>query len=195
MYVHRSGRTARAGQPGSSILICAPEEVAGVRRLVAKVHAGAKQATPSIRTLDLDRRIVSRLKPRATLAKRLADVAIAKEKQGNENDFLREAAEELGVDIDSDSFEREGAKGRRGRGAGRRMKEKEASALSKAEIGRMRGELKGLLKQRVNVGVSERYLTKGGVDVDELLRQQGDGKGMEGRQFLGSLRDVGLENL
>lgn len=38
-YVHRSGRTARAGQQGSSILICGPEEVAGVRRLVAKVHA------------------------------------------------------------------------------------------------------------------------------------------------------------
>lgn len=200
MYVHRSGRTARAGQPGSSILICAPEEVAGVRRLVAKVHASTnegetgKQTAPSIRTLDLDRRIVSRLKPRATLAKKLADISIAKEKQNNENDFMREAAEELGVDIDSDSFERDGVKGRRGRGAGRRMKEKEASALTKAEVGRMRAELKALLKQRVNVGVSERYLTKGGVDVDELLTQQGQ-QGKEGREFLGSVQDLGLEDL
>ncbi len=29
MYVHRSGRTARAEKSGSSILLCAPEEVQG----------------------------------------------------------------------------------------------------------------------------------------------------------------------
>ena len=39
MYVHRSGRTARAAASGSSILLCCPEEVVGTRRLVAKVHA------------------------------------------------------------------------------------------------------------------------------------------------------------
>ena len=38
-YVHRSGRTARASASGSSILLCAPEEVVATRRLVAKVHA------------------------------------------------------------------------------------------------------------------------------------------------------------
>jgi ATP-dependent RNA helicase DDX24/MAK5 len=89
-YVHRSGRTARAGQPGSSIIICSPEEAASVRRLVAKVHASsastlteedtAKRQGYYIRTLDLDRRIVSRLKPRATLAKKIADVELAKQK-------------------------------------------------------------------------------------------------------------------
>lgn len=200
-YVHRSGRTARAGQPGSSILICAPEEVGGVRRLVAKVHAGNDGAKQGhyIRTLDLDRRIVSRLKPRATLAKKLADVTIAKEKQSKEDDFMRNAAEELGVEYDSETFEQEAVKGRRGRGAGRKKKEKEASHLSKAEVAAMKAELKGLLKQRVNVGVSERYLTSGGVDVDELLRQQ-DGmaekeKRMEGRKFLGSTQGLGLEDL
>ncbi|KAH0128206.1 P-loop containing nucleoside triphosphate hydrolase protein, partial [Aureobasidium melanogenum] len=43
-YVHRSGRTARAGETGFSILICGPEEVAGVRRLIAKVHASSAAA-------------------------------------------------------------------------------------------------------------------------------------------------------
>ena len=96
-YVHRSGRTARAGQPGSSILICGPEEVAGVRRLVAKVHAQSAAAHQSasdaakqgyyIRTLDIDRRIVSRLKPRATLAKKIADTTIAKEKSHKQGVF------------------------------------------------------------------------------------------------------------
>ena len=194
-YVHRSGRTARAGSEGSSILICAPEEVGGVRRLVAKVHAsrhtdggaesGGRQGGYFIRTLDIDRKLVTRLKPRVTLAKRIADTNIAKEKRSKEDDFMRAAAEELGVDYDSDEFEAEGGKGRRGRGSGRKKKERDAAGLSKGETGALRAELKDLLKQRVNVGVSERYLTSGRVDVDELLRRQEAGAGHE---FLGSVQ-------
>ncbi|KAK5000762.1 ATP-dependent RNA helicase [Elasticomyces elasticus] len=191
-YVHRSGRTARAGLNGSSILICAPEEVAGVRRLVAKVHASSAAANGAgkhgyfIRTLDIDRRLATRLKPRATLAKKLADAMLAKERKSSEDDFMRAAAEELGVDYDSEEFERE-AIGRRGRGNGRKKKEKEARELTKAEVGALRAELRALLAKRVNVGVSERYLTAGGVDVDELM------KGGTG-EFLGSVQDIGIED-
>lgn len=189
-YVHRSGRTARAGKQGSSIIICAPEESAGVRRLVAKVHS---TSTPDddagrqgffIRTLDLDRRLVSRLRPRATLAKKIADAEVAKAKGKKEDDFLRVAAEELGVEYDSD----EDAKGKRGRGKGREKKEKESKGLTKGDMGAMKAELKALLAKRVNVGVSERYLTSGGVDVEELLRQHG----ADGGEFLGSVDDIGL---
>ena len=204
MYVHRSGRTARAGQSGSSILLCGPEEVAGTRRLIAKVHAqsavqhqqSANEAAKQgyfIRTLDVDRRIVARLKPRTILAKKIADTAIAKEKGHKEDDFMRQAAEDLGVDYDSEEFEQQ-EKGRRGRGAGRKKKEREARGLSKAEVGAMRAELKDLLKQRVNVGVSEKYLTSGKVDVDELLRQQDEGGGKTG-EFLGKVGGMGLEDL
>lgn len=189
-YVHRSGRTARAGNQGSSIIICAPEEVAGVRRLVAKVHAttvpdddAAKQGF-FIRTLDLDRRIVSRLKPRLTLAKKIADTEMAKAKGKKGDDFLRAAAEELGVEYESD----DDSKGKRGRGKGRQKKEREGKELSKSEVGAMKAELRGLLAKRVNVGVSEKYLTSGAVDVDELLRQQSG----NGREFLGSVQDIGL---
>lgn len=205
MYVHRSGRTARAGQEGSSILICAPEEVAGVRRLIAKVHASqdnnAEKQGHYIRTLDLDRRIVSRLKPRATLAKKLADVTVAKEKSNKEDEFLRNAAEELGVEYDSETFEKEASKGRRGRGSARKEKEREAKGMSKAGIGALKAELKGLLAQRVNVGVSERYIARGNVDMEEVLRQQeeanADGRGsrVKGREFLGSVHGLGLEHI
>jgi ATP-dependent RNA helicase DDX24/MAK5 len=192
-YVHRSGRTARAEASGSSILICAPEEVAGVRRLVAKVHAQSKgeskkqKSNHYIRTLDIDRRIVSRLKPRATLAKTLADAVIAKEKKHSENDFLRQAAEDLGVEYDSDALE-EGAKGKRGRGSNRKKKEKEARQMTKAELQALRAELKALLSQRVNTGVSARYLTSGGVDVDRLLAGEGN------VEFLGEVGGLGLDD-
>jgi ATP-dependent RNA helicase DDX24/MAK5 len=193
MYVHRSGRTARAEASGSSILICAPEEVAGVRRLVAKVHARAEQAPKSkkaayfIRTLDIDRRVVSRLKPRATLSKTLADANIAKEKKHSEDDWMRAAAEELGVDYDSETFEKE-AKGKKGRGSGRKKKEKEAREMTKGELQGLRAELKGMLSQRINIGVSERYLTSGRVDVDALMKGEGN------VEFLGDIGGLGFDD-
>ncbi|KAF2719211.1 DEAD-domain-containing protein [Polychaeton citri CBS 116435] len=205
MYVHRSGRTARAGNIGSSILLCAPEEVAGVRRLVAKVHAESAVANDDkagigeakrqgfyIRTLDIDRKVVARLKLRATLSKQIADAQIAQEKGNKEDSFLKKAAEELGVDYDSEEFEAQGQKGKRGRGAGRARKEKEARGMSKAELGGMRAELKSLLRERVNVGVSEKYIASGRVDVNELLRQKESG-GKTG-EFLGNVGSLGLDD-
>lgn len=142
-----------------------------------------------IRTLDIDRRVVARLKPRATLAKQIADTGIAKEKQHSENDFMREAAEDLGVDYDSEEFEKE-APGKRGRGGGRIKKEREARNLPKEEVQGMRRQLNDMLKARVNVGVSERYLTAGTIDIDALLKQDDKAHG----EFLGSVRGIGLED-
>ncbi|KAF2837563.1 DEAD-domain-containing protein [Patellaria atrata CBS 101060] len=188
MYVHRSGRTARAENTGSSILLCAPEEVAGVRRLVAKVHArdSSKRGSYFMRSLDIDRRVVARLKPRATLAKKIADMTIAKEKKNTEDEWMKKAAEELGVEYDSEELDKESA-GRRGRGNGRKQKEREARSLTKWEVQALRAELKALLAQRVNVGVSERYLTSGNVDIDALL------KGEKKNDFLGQVSGIGFE--
>jgi len=193
MYVHRSGRTARADASGTSILICAPEEVVGMRRLVAKVHAqnaiagGGNKSKYYMRSLDMDRKVVARLKPRLTLAKKIADSTLAKEKKGHDDDWVKNAAEELGVDYDSEEFEAAGG-GRKGRGTGRKLKEKEARELSKGELGALKGELKSLLAQRVNVGVSERYLTAGNVNINELL------KGAKG-DFLGQVDGIGMDDL
>ena len=190
MYVHRSGRTARAEKSGLSILLCAPEEVVGVRRLVAKVHA-RNTATENdrqffMRTIDLDRRIVARLKPRVTLSKKISDASLAKEKHGHEDNWLRAAAEDLGVDYDSEEFAaQDGSK--KGRGQGRKKSENESRALTKAEVGVLKAELKELLSQRVNVGVSESYLSASGMDVDELLREGAKG------EFLGTVTGIGMD--
>ena len=88
------------------------------------------------------------------------------------------------MDFDSEDFE---GRGKSGRGAGRKKKDEEARSLSKGELASMRAELREMLAKRVNVGVSEKYLTAGGVDVDELLRGE---KG----EFLGRA-DSGVELL
>ncbi|KAL1871640.1 ATP-dependent RNA helicase [Diaporthe australafricana] len=193
-YVHRSGRTARAAQSGLSVLLCAPEEVVSTRRLVAKVHATARPGSGLsrksdffIRTLDVDRRLVNRLKERLTLAKRIADTQLAKEKGSKEDDWMRNAAEELGVEYDSEDLEQMGKWG--GRGSGRKIKQDEARAMSKAEVGVLRAQLRQLLSKRVNAGVSEKYIAGGGgVDMDELLKE-----GVKGN-FLGNVGGLELDD-
>jgi ATP-dependent RNA helicase DDX24/MAK5 len=139
-----------------------------------------------MRTIELDTRVVSRLKHRATLSKKISDASLAKEKKGHEDNWLKTAAEELGVEYDSEEFAAgEGSK--KGRGQGRKRKEAEARGLTKAEVGSLRAELREELGKRVNVGVSERYLTASGVDIDELLRgERGD--------FLGRV-DGGMDDM
>ena len=190
MYVHRSGRTARAEKSGLSILLCSPEEVQGVRRLIAKVHARSASEHDGdgrffMRTIDIDTRVVPRLKPRVALSKKISDASLAKEKKGHEDNWLKTAANDLGVDYDSEEFA-VGEASKKGRGQGKK-KEKDVISLTKGELGALKGELKGLLGHRVNVGVSERYLTAGGVDVNELLNG-------EKSEFLGRIGG-GLDSL
>ncbi|POS75954.1 ATP-dependent RNA helicase MAK5 [Diaporthe helianthi] len=192
-YVHRSGRTARASQSGLSVLLCAPEEVVSTRRLIAKVHATARPGSGLsrksdffIRTIDVDRQLVGRLKERVALAKRIADAQLAKEKGSKEDDWMRNAAEELGVEYDSEDLEQVGKWG--GRGSGRKAKQDEARATSKAELGVLRAQLRELLSRRVNAGVSEKYIAGGGVDMDELLRD-----GVKGN-FLGQVSGLDLDD-
>jgi ATP-dependent RNA helicase DDX24/MAK5 len=169
MYVHRSGRTARADARGISILLCAPEEVLGVRRLVGKVHGGeATKCTGRymMKSFGSDRQLVARLKRRAELAKLIADSSVEKQKKSKEIDWLKTAAEELGVDYSSDEFSSRqvGQKGQRGR----KKREKAASA-TKTDVAAWRVELKGLLKQKVNGGFSPRYLTSGLVNIAQSM--------------------------
>jgi len=140
-----------------------------------------------MQTIELDGRIIARVKPRVVLSKKISDAALAKEKNNHEENWLKKAAEDLGVDYDSEEFAAgEGSK--KGRGQGRKKREKEAREMTKDEVGALRAELKGLLAQRINVGVSERYLTAGGMNIDELLNKEKRG------EFLGRVDD-GMVNL
>ncbi|EGZ68100.1 DEAD-domain-containing protein [Neurospora tetrasperma FGSC 2509] len=194
-YVHRSGRTARASNSGTSILLCGPKEAVPTQRLVAKVHAQAevkagnsgnntkKLVSSGLRTIDIDRRIVAKLRERVDLAKKIADAVQAKTMGGKEDDWMKKAAEDLGVDYDSEELEKAGKWG--GKGSSKKQKQKEAQQMSKGELASLRAALRDLLSKRINTGVSERYLT--GLDVSELL------KGEQGL-FLGQVDGLGLDD-
>ena len=179
-YVHRSGRTARADKNGESILLCSPDEVAGVTKLVTQIHGAA--GDHPLEPIQIDRRLVTQLLPRLNLSQKIAGATSAKEKMGSQDEWLRTAAEELGVDFDSDEFAAEGAKLSRGRGSTKRQQQKSAGSVPKAEVASWRAQLKELLSKHVNLGVSERYLAGGGVDVDSMLDAR------EKSQFLSNRR-------
>ncbi|EGC49330.1 ATP-dependent RNA helicase MAK5 [Histoplasma capsulatum var. duboisii H88] len=192
-YVHRSGRTARASASGKSILLCAPEEIVGVARLAAKVHASSTTSSSSsvtkrlpLHSVDLDRRVIARVRHRVALAKKITNHTLAKEKLSSENDWLRSAADDLGVDYDSEEFaEQAKGKGRgRGRGGGREAREKAAGSMTKAEVAALKAQLRELLGKRINMGVSERYLTAGRVDIEALLA------GGDNKAFLGQVGEL-----
>ena len=194
-YVHRSGRTARASNSGTSILLCGPKEAVPTQRLVAKVHAQAevkagnsgnntkKLVSSGLRTIDIDRRIVAKLRERVDLAKKIADAVQAKTMGGKEDDWMKKAAEDLGVEYDSEEMEKAGKWA--GKGSEKKKKQKEAQQMSKGELASLRAALRDLLSKRINTGVSERYLT--GLDVSDLL------KGEQGL-FLGKVDGLGLDD-
>lgn len=177
MYVHRSGRTARADTSGRSILLCSPDEVAGVTRLIIEVHKADK--APEI--MEVDGRLVSSVTGRVDLAHKITNATLAREKTVSKDGWLRSAAEELGVDYDSEEFENQGQRDRRGRGGGTAKKEKDQAAIGKDKISQWRAQLDVLLKKRINLGVSERYLAGGKVDVDALLDDKTGAAFLQGR--------------
>ncbi|KAG0135849.1 ATP-dependent RNA helicase MAK5 [Tuber indicum] len=197
-YVHRSGRTARGTDArGVSILLCSPDEVIGVRRLVAKVHDPESLSTAryAMRSFDADRKLVTRLKRRVELAKKIADCQIEKAKKGHEDEWLKAAAEDLGVEYDSDCFAGSGggggaAVGKRGKG-GQKRRETVVTA-TKAEVASWRAELAALLREKVNAGFSTKYLTAGNVNLAQaLVNSEGMSAGFLGLEERRVVDEVG----
>ena len=193
MYVHRSGRTARAAARGTSILMSASSEASGVKRLVTQVHDLLVDSTKKnqLQMLSLDDRIVNQLRPRALLAKKIADAEQAREKSSSSDKILKQAAEDMGVDIDGETVELNKDRGRGGRGKKRKEKEADARAISKAELQRTRAELRGMLQERINTGVSQKYLANGNVDMAALLAEHETANGAGG--FLGHVKGLHLQ--
>jgi ATP-dependent RNA helicase DDX24/MAK5 len=66
IYVHRSGRTARAQNEGISLLICGPDEV----QLYRKICVTLKKEN-GIADFPIDRGVINDMKKRVALAKKI----------------------------------------------------------------------------------------------------------------------------
>lgn len=68
IYVHRSGRTARADNEGISLLICGPDEVQLYRKMCVTLK---KDQNGGIPEFPIDRGVINEMKKRVALAKKI----------------------------------------------------------------------------------------------------------------------------
>ncbi|MDP2437483.1 MAG: DEAD/DEAH box helicase [archaeon] len=132
LYVHRSGRTARAEESGLSIEMISPDE----RALYTKSHRaiGRDHGIPS---LPIDTRIFSLVRKRVSVGRQLEKAEHITLKRSVHNSWLQKQADEADIEVDEDQFYQEDP---REQARGERDKQ------------RLRVELDQLLKQKLDFG-------------------------------------------
>lgn len=160
IYIHRSGRTARAGKEGVSVMFCSPQEASGPLRKLRRLMSNSAEHTrlntkADVKLLPIDHDIVSQLRERVTLASKLGDASMSSTATRKEDSWLKQAADDLGIDnlSDLEEFEDDVIKKQR--------KRKEKKALTKEEQKTLRYELKQLLATPLRKNHRRSYITSG----------------------------------
>jgi ATP-dependent RNA helicase DDX24/MAK5 len=126
VYVHRNGRTARAMREGFSLLMCAPDERRLLRGLLGSLGRGEFSLFPprlhivlssfgwlitlplslteesDIPEISVELHILYKLKERVQLAKQIDSKQHKMQKENHEKKWMREAAEAMEIELDSD---------------------------------------------------------------------------------------------
>ncbi|WFD42539.1 RNA helicase [Malassezia psittaci] len=145
-YVHRSGRTARAGQHGISVALVEPNE----QRVLNGIWKALKR-TDTLATLTIEYTLLDAIRERLRLAKQIDELQHTQNKAKHEDSWIRKMAQEADLNLDSDSeqdnVESQAVAGRK-------------SAKSDAKLASLRAELKALLARPITPrGISQKYLT------------------------------------
>jgi ATP-dependent RNA helicase DDX24/MAK5 len=91
-YIHRSGRTARAGTQGVSILLCTPSDAPAVKKLLHTLKKDSFAAFP------VDKRLVPALNKRLNLAKQIDNIKHTAKKRKTDADWFKQAAADCDID-------------------------------------------------------------------------------------------------
>ncbi|KNE56538.1 hypothetical protein AMAG_02338 [Allomyces macrogynus ATCC 38327] len=108
LYVHRSGRTARANASGLSIVLVAPKELPAYRKICDQL------GKTSLKEFPIEHQYMREFRKRFNLARRIESAEHTVAKKSHDDSWLKRAAEALDVDLDSnDSDEDEGERRKR----------------------------------------------------------------------------------
>ncbi|KAL4079554.1 ATP-dependent RNA helicase [Scleroderma citrinum] len=159
VFVHRNGRTARALRKGFSLLMCSPEERRVARALLAKL--GRSEA--DIPDISIEMTLLDSLKTRVHLARQIDLQQHKVKKQSHERHWLKETAEAMDIELDSDFMSASEDDGKPSKYQKKRFD---------AKIVSLKTELKELLaKPLLARGISARYITSGSKTiVDDLIQ-------------------------
>lgn len=188
IYIHRSGRTARAGSEGVSAMICSPQESMGPLRKLRKTLATKNSVSTDLKSKPTNRKtikwqntvpllpietdILSQLKERSRLSGELADHEIASNSLRKDENWLKKAADELGIDVDSD--EDDISKSNSDTFLLKNKNKKMQKTINKDKVKAMRAELNELLSEPIRKDRRQKYLTGGLVNLaDNLVKKRG----------------------
>ncbi|OWB62925.1 organic cyclic compound binding protein [[Candida] boidinii] len=160
LYVHRSGRTARAGKEGVSIVMCSPQEASGPLRKLRRI-INKTEKIDDLKTLPIEVDILGQCKERIQLASEIADAEVSSQTTNKENSWVSKAAEELGIDDLSDLEEDDFLK--------RDRKRKEGKMLDAKDLKFRRKELKMMLTHPIRKSGRRSYIAGGLTNLAELL--------------------------
>ncbi|CDO93223.1 unnamed protein product [Kluyveromyces dobzhanskii CBS 2104] len=174
VYIHRSGRTARGESEGVSVMICSPQEAMGPLRKLRKVLSTKKSTNPKktkwqndVPMLPIEPDIVSQLRERSRIAAELADDEIATKSLHKDDNWLKKAAEELDIELDTEDEEKD-------QFLARNKTKKLNKQLDRNESKSLKHQLAELLQTPLRKDLRKTYLTGGLTNLaDSLIKNKG----------------------
>ncbi|XP_075568331.1 ATP-dependent RNA helicase DDX24 [Pelecanus crispus] len=145
LYVHRSGRTARAANEGLSLLLIGPDDLINFRKIYKTL-----EKTEELPFFPVDTKCMTSIKERVNLARQIEKAEYFNSRAKQHNSWLQQAAEALEIDLDDDMF------------MGKKASEEEESQKQKMLKG-MKKQLKHMLSQPLfKVLMKTKYPTQSG---------------------------------
>lgn len=144
LYIHRSGRTARASREGLSVVLVGPEELRSYKKIMNTLNAGN-----DLESFPVDVAFMPSIKKRISLAKQIDKEEHKFRRKKSSNDWVLASAKAMDIEVDEDLLEDLGNSGER--------KERQE------KLRQMKAELSSLLKTPlIPTGFSGKYPTKSG---------------------------------
>ncbi|NWQ80577.1 DDX24 helicase, partial [Columbina picui] len=145
LYVHRSGRTARAANEGLSLLLIGPDDLINFRKIYKTL-----EKSEELPFFPVDSKCLTSIKERMNLARQIEKAEFFNSRAKQHDSWLQQAAEALEVDLDDDMF------------MGKKASEQEESQKQKMLKG-MKKQLKHMLSQPLfKVLMKTKYPTQSG---------------------------------
>ncbi|NWY09000.1 DDX24 helicase, partial [Aphelocoma coerulescens] len=145
LYVHRSGRTARAASEGLSLLLIGPEDLINFRKIYKTL-----EKSEELPFFPVDTKCMTSIKERMNLARQIEKAEFFNSRAKQHNSWLQQAAEALEIDLDDDML------------MGKKASEQEESQKQKMLKG-MKKQLKHMLSQPLfKVLMKTKYPTQSG---------------------------------
>ncbi|XP_006133739.2 ATP-dependent RNA helicase DDX24 isoform X1 [Pelodiscus sinensis] len=145
IYVHRSGRTARAANEGLSLLLIGPDDVLNFKKIYKTLEKNEE-----LPFFPVETKFMFAIKERVNLARQIEKVEYYNSRAKQHNSWFQQAAEALEIDLDDDDL------------IGGRSNEQEESQKQKMLKG-MKKQLKHLLSQPTfKVLMKTKYPTQSG---------------------------------